>query len=221
MRIFLSIVVGLLAPVFAAPCLAQQADSSAAQGDPYHTTNPTYAGAPATSNATGTQTTATLPTGFGQLANVPGGLPQTRLDSLVKDSGYNDLIYGDEGTDGPPPYNSFTPDHYIVNGMSGDTGLTTGHGTVLTTSWGYPDTMSSGPGVSSMFGAATTGYGLGQVTGTPTGYDLGYGSGYTNGYAISPTSNVNGYSLGYSPDALPAAITPGAPVSLAGTDTGF
>jgi hypothetical protein len=218
MRVFLSMMA--VAMIFAPPCRAQQADSSAAQGDPYHTTNLTYAGAPASSNLTGTQATVTLPTGFGQLANVPGGLPETRLDSLVKDSGYSDLIYGDEGTDGPPPYYGFTDEHYIYHGMSADTGLTTGHATVLPTAWGWTNTMSNGPGVAGDFGAPTV-YTPGQTTGVPAGYDSGYGS----GYAITPSGNVNGYSLGYSPNAAPigdpAVVNTEAPVNLAGTESGF
>jgi hypothetical protein len=62
-----------------------------------------------------------------------GVLPPTQMTSFVADSGYNDFIYGDEGTDGPPPYDDFG---YIGDGMSG--GLTTGHPSGAPSAWGYP-----------------------------------------------------------------------------------
>jgi len=218
--------------MFAAPCLAQQNNSSAAQGTPYNTTNLTYYNTAAgSSNLTGNQSTVTLPTGFGQLANVPGGLPETRLDSLVVDSGYSDLIYGDEGTDGPPPYYGFDDSHYIYHGMSVDTGLTTGHATALTTSWGWTNTMSNGPGVTSDFGSPTS---LGAlITGMPPAYDPGYGSGYIPGYVTGGGSGyANGYSLGYlpSPGISVGVVGPGvsvgvtAPIAgpvIVGSESGF
>jgi hypothetical protein len=36
-----------------------------------------------------------------------GTLPVTNLDSIVAQSGYSDMVFGDEGTEGPPPYSSF------------------------------------------------------------------------------------------------------------------
>lgn len=50
-----------------------------------------------------------------------GQLPKTTLDSFVARSGYNDRIYGDEGTDGPPPYSSFG----VI--QQGGVSATTGH----------------------------------------------------------------------------------------------
>jgi hypothetical protein len=61
---------------------------------------------------------------------VGGALPKTTLDSFVARSGYNDFIYGDEGTEGPPPYSSF--------GTIGSGGVqaTTGHsGGGLPSAW--------------------------------------------------------------------------------------
>ena len=52
---------------------------------------------------------------------VGGKLPNTTLDSFVARSGYNDFIYGDEGTDGPPPYSSFG----VI--QDGGVSATTGH----------------------------------------------------------------------------------------------
>ena len=69
-------------------------------------------------------------------------LPETRLDSFVKESGYNDLIYGDEGTDTIPPYFTFTEAHRIERGIeaSGNAGgLTTGHPSDAPDAWGWPN----------------------------------------------------------------------------------
>jgi hypothetical protein len=69
----------------------------------------------------GPQSTVWQRAGFGQLAGAPG---PTVLDSFVAQSGYNDMIYGDESVEGPPPYFDFLP---IGAGMSGMTGLTGGN----------------------------------------------------------------------------------------------
>ncbi|HEY9791886.1 MAG TPA: hypothetical protein V6D22_15885 [Candidatus Obscuribacterales bacterium] len=58
-------------------------------------------------------------------------LPITNLDSFVAQSGYNDMIYGDEGTDGPPPYDSFET---IGSGISSGA-LTTGHQSDCPSAW--------------------------------------------------------------------------------------
>jgi len=63
-----------------------------------------------------------------------GVLQPTQMTSFVADSGYNDFIYGDEGTDGPPPYDDFG---YINDGIS-SSGLTTGHPSGAPSAWGYP-----------------------------------------------------------------------------------
>jgi hypothetical protein len=66
-------------------------------------------------------------------------LPPTQLSSFVLDSGMNDAIYGDEGTDGAPPYEGFDESHRLINGMLGtDIGLTTGHPSDAPSAWGYP-----------------------------------------------------------------------------------
>jgi hypothetical protein len=61
-------------------------------------------------------------------------LPPTQLDSFVQNSGYNPMIYGDEGTDGPPPFDNFL---YINDGIN-SSGLTTGHPSGAPSAWGYP-----------------------------------------------------------------------------------
>ncbi len=59
-----------------------------------------------------------------------GALPKTTLDSFVARSGFNDMIYGDEGTEGPPPYSSFS----VID--SGGLQMTTGHkGGGLPSAW--------------------------------------------------------------------------------------
>lgn len=60
---------------------------------------------------------------------VGGKLPQTRLDSFVHQSGYNDMIYGDEGTYGPPPYSMF------MTIQSGGVSATTGHQSDAPSAW--------------------------------------------------------------------------------------
>jgi hypothetical protein len=91
------------------------------------------------------------PTGLGGLAQINGprgrnGLPQTSLDSFVLNAGgAAEQIYGDEGTDGPPPYDEFTAGHRIQAGIQGNAaGLTTGHGSYLPCAWGG-DEFVDGP----------------------------------------------------------------------------
>jgi hypothetical protein len=63
-------------------------------------------------------------------SRIGGTLPATKLDSFVAKSGYNDSIYGDEGTFGPPPYSSFN----VIN--NGGLQMTTGHkGKGLPSAW--------------------------------------------------------------------------------------
>lgn len=78
-------------------------------------------------------------TGFSTLSNRGGGLPPTRLDSFVFEAGGSaELIYGDEGTYGPPPYFGFSSPHHIEAGIHSG-GLTTGHRSGLPEAWGYPE----------------------------------------------------------------------------------
>ncbi len=73
-------------------------------------------------------------------------LPKTNLDSFVhkaKQSGMAELIYGDEGKNGPPPYSFFMP---INTGISSG-GLTTGHPSDAPSAWGTPLKYNSAGGV--------------------------------------------------------------------------
>jgi hypothetical protein len=66
-------------------------------------------------------------------------LPPTSLDSFVTNAaGLAENIYGDEGTDGLPPYQGFTEDHTIGAGIYNPF-LTTGHASLLPSAWGYPN----------------------------------------------------------------------------------
>jgi hypothetical protein len=67
-----------------------------------------------------------------------GRLPKTTLDSFVRNAGGSaDQIYGDEGTEGPPPFYKFTDNHFIGTGITSG-GLTTGHRSGLPSAWGDP-----------------------------------------------------------------------------------
>jgi hypothetical protein len=72
--------------------------------------------------------------GLGGTGYTQGSLPPTTLDSFVYNSGYDDSIYGDEGSYGPPPYWDFST---IGSGMGAYGGLSTGHSSPLPSSWGY------------------------------------------------------------------------------------
>lgn len=66
-------------------------------------------------------------------------LPPVRMDSFVDQAGGQaELIYGDEGANGLPPYFGFSKAHRIDSGIWGmrDAGLTTGHGSVMPDAWG-------------------------------------------------------------------------------------
>ena len=66
------------------------------------------------------------------------GLPPTKLDSFVRNAGGSaDMIYGDEGSVGIPPFFVFDSSHYIGTGIQSG-GLTTGHRSGLPSAWGYP-----------------------------------------------------------------------------------
>jgi hypothetical protein len=87
--------------------------------------------------------------GLGGVAPIFGptgrnGLPVTSLDSFVLNAGGSaELIYGDEGTDSPPPYFEFTTAHRIQRGIR-QNGLTTGHGSYMPDAWGG-DEFVDGP----------------------------------------------------------------------------
>lgn len=130
------------------PSFAQGAfNSTAAQGNAWNGTNNTGEGPQGTGAlstwSTGPQSTVRLPTGFGQLAGPP---QKCVLTSIVKDSGYNDFVFGDEGTEGPPPYFDFAPLSVAI-GSGGGSGSGGSAAQPLTALWslGSPSTFAIGP----------------------------------------------------------------------------
>lgn len=88
--------------------------------------------------------------GLGNTAFAPavgrGGLPPTRMDSFVFNAGGRaNQIYGDEGADSLPPYEEFTREHRINEGIVADrdVGLTTGHGSYLPDAWGNDEFLGA------------------------------------------------------------------------------
>lgn len=150
------------------------------------------------------------PTGFGigsnggGLARVNGpkqgpyGLPPTRLDSFVKESGGMAWqIYGDEGTYSIPPFFEFDPSHRIERGINGGkaAGLTTSHGSPLPPAWGGDEfvktegfTQSGAPyqNVNPMYMMTQPDFGALNQQGANFGFNTGNGlSGNINGGGIS------------------------------------
>lgn len=78
----------------------------------------------------------------GGVARDRRGLPPTSLDSFVLNAGgMSEMIYGDEGAGGLPPYFGFDQGHRINTGIVGQraAGLTTGHASALPEAWGWPE----------------------------------------------------------------------------------
>lgn len=74
------------------------------------------------------------------------GLPPTNLDSFVHQAGGRaEEIYGDEGVDGLPPIDGFNAHNRIDAGIFGtrNAGLTTGHGSLMPSAWGWADGYSN------------------------------------------------------------------------------
>jgi len=71
------------------------------------------------------------------------GLPPTNLDSFVAQSGYSQMIYGDESTSLPPLF-GFTQASRINTGIVGvdAAGLTTGHGSYMPCAWGADEFLA-------------------------------------------------------------------------------
>ncbi|HEY9679885.1 MAG TPA: hypothetical protein V6C76_17915 [Drouetiella sp.] len=73
-------------------------------------------------------------------------LMPTTMDSFVRQAqGNAELIYGDEGHEGPPPFSEFEYMNRINNGIfdTRDKGLTTGHGTELPSAWGRDEFLGA------------------------------------------------------------------------------
>jgi hypothetical protein len=98
---------------FAAPAPAA-AFQAASQGDQQHTTVQRQQAANMTNQQ---RNQPNLPiTCFGNIAG--GGLPMTQFTGFVGPAGgAAEMIYGDEGTDGPPPYFGYTEGNSIQAGL--------------------------------------------------------------------------------------------------------
>lgn len=121
--------------------------SAGATGEQYHVSNPT-GGSMGWTYPTSKNNVPLPRTSTGGLAPTFGGgagLPPTRLDSFVKESGGLAFqIYGDEGTTSYPPLFGFNRVNRIDSGIQGqrNSGLTTGHESVLPSAWGWPSESS-------------------------------------------------------------------------------
>lgn len=74
------------------------------------------------------------------------GLPPTSTDSFVKQAAGNaENIYGDEGHEGPPPFDYFEYQNRINSGIYDirDKGLTTGHGSMMPSAWGRDEFLGA------------------------------------------------------------------------------
>lgn len=151
------VIIFFLNQSFTTASFAQSAPgSTAATGDYGNetstTTNAAHSG-PSYSLPTLSQAAVLTPCYLGNLTRTYGrpsgtvnGLPPCTMDSFVRNAaGMADLIYGDEGTDGPPPFEEFTAIHRIDTGIFGDTnkGLTTGHRSHLPSAWGNDEFLGA------------------------------------------------------------------------------
>lgn len=85
-------------------------------------------------------------------------LPKTRLDSFVRNAGAQaETIYGNEGTNGPPPFKGFDTSHRINAGILDDRaqGLTTKHGWYAPNAWGADEFINGPYGEWSYSGSAS------------------------------------------------------------------
>ncbi len=78
-------------------------------------------------------TTTQYGVGPGVTVNI-NQLPPTRLSSFVADSGFDENIYGDEGTTGLPPLSGFNYENTIGAGIV-EPYLSTGHASSLPSAW--------------------------------------------------------------------------------------
>ncbi|CAN5540391.1 hypothetical protein BH10CYA1_BH10CYA1_18490 [soil metagenome] len=187
-----ALLLAITSACFTAPVLAQ---STGASGDYGNGTDYTGEGSQGTggtySYPTYTQKPVSIQSSLARLTPRIGisgqnGLPPCRMDSFVRSAGgMADLIYGDEGTDGPPPFYGFTDIHRIEAGIFGDTrqGLTTGHHSELPSAWGADEFLGaewSQPN-SGMPIAPASSYTAGSSAGTTGGGGGGGGGGGSGG----------------------------------------
>lgn len=128
--------------------------SQATTGSFGNTSEPTNEGQSANSAPTSKQNIRGLQyAGFGGLAEIhgptgPNGLPMTTSDGFVENAGgMAELIYGGDGSNGPPVFNGYDPSHRIERGIQGERaeGLTTGHGSPLPSASGGDEFVKPEP----------------------------------------------------------------------------
>ncbi len=161
-RVSSSLLVGTIIAlsVSTIPALAQMPaawQSQGAEGDYGRSSSPTgqgMRGMPSqlafrtATQSTALQSAAQRPISPSFGASGRNGLPPTTLDSFVLNAGGSaELIYGDEGAEGLPPYEEFTQMHRINAGIlsTNDAGLTTGHGSMLPNAWGGDEFVKTEP----------------------------------------------------------------------------
>lgn len=125
-------------------------------------------------------------------------LPATQMDSFVQEAGaHANHIYGDEGTDGPPPYMGFNKPHRINTGIldKRDQGITTGHGSIMPDAWGRDEFLGLETDRSGARGLTSAqGFPFGEPEYLPSGSGGGGGGGGTpNPYGV-PESPGPGYA---------------------------
>ena len=110
------------------------------------------------------------------------------MDSFVYEAKeYADLIYGDEGIDGPPPYYGFSKPHRINSGLLDrrDAGLTTGHCSLLPDGVGRDEFIGAEYTMSGPRGASSGGYVPGD-----------FGPPQTGGDGFDPQAPMGGWPTG-------------------------
>lgn len=148
--------------------------------------------------------------------NYYNGLPPVQLDSFVKEAGMHaDHIYGDEGTDGLPPYMGYSAAHRINAGIMDvrDAGLTTGHGSYMPKAVGLDEFLAApGEWGQSGYRNHTSGSGFAD-DGSPTLTDAVDNPGGAPDYGPPPgpgyqPATVHGVFVGwYSPEEVALSQT--------------
>lgn len=152
-----------------------------------------------------------------RLANgLINGLPPVSMDSFVYEAGaHAEHIYGDEGTNGLPPYEGFNKAHRINTGIMDrrDAGLTTGHGSYMPDAWGFDEFLAP-PGEWTQSGYRNHTSGSGFTDDGIPDTNTGTGSGVTPDYGPPPgpdyqpaTIHGNNFIGWYSPEEVALAQT--------------
>jgi hypothetical protein len=148
-------------------------------------------------------------------------LPPCTMDSFVHEAyEHAEHIYGDEGSDGPPPYMGFDEVHRINTGIMDqrDQGLTTGHGSWMPRAVGKDEFLGQEWSQSGPTGAHSDAGGVGP--GGPSGSDGSDGGDGSSGGSIPPgfpPSPGQGYQIMYQHGEAVGWWSP-AEIALSQTD---